>query len=148
MIKFTIDGREFKFRPLPLGILLQIEELKEKLQRKINKKMEKAYPVLTWLLVTSRYTTEVLCIVALLTLEKYEEDMFEEHLDYLREHCTPEDLCSLFMVGCLAQNIWLRDAGMEVPPSEFASIGDHDMWEIPFINVITQKKQHNNYGRN
>ena len=136
---FTINGRPFAFKPLPLGILLQIETLKENLRP--NPKLEEAYPFLAWFLVTKGHKTRMLQIVSLL-LAGWEKE--EDIQDYLREHCTTEDLCSLFIIGTITQNSWILEAGMETPPSDFTSINNDELWEIPFVKLLKIKKHARN----
>lgn len=141
-IRFTIDDEPFEFTPLPLGTLLLIEQMKAKLN--INQEMLQATPIAEWLIVTKHQTNDVRRIVCLL-LEKDKLDLkrIKERSCYLRDHCTVEDLCSLFIIGTIAQNLWLRDTGKLALPATLEGVCERDLWTIPFVQLLKNE----NYGR-
>lgn len=138
-VNFTINGRPFAFKPLPLGILLKIEALKEKLRP--NQKLEEAFPLLAWFLAAKGHRAGMLQIVSLFLAGEKNDDEIQ---DYLREHCTTEDLCSLFIIGTMTQSSWIIEAGMETPSSDFVGISNYELWEIPFIELISKKRNARN----
>lgn len=136
-LRFTIDGEPLEFTPLPLGTLLIIEDMRSRL--KVNRQILQAAPIVGWLLVCKRQTNEVRKIVALLVNDGgIDFDVIKERLEFLREHCTTEDLCSLFIIGTALQNLWMRDAGTETSPSDYEGISHRELWDIPFVELKRQ----------
>lgn len=133
-LRFTIDGEPFKFTPLPLGTLLLIEDMRSRL--KVNRQIIQVAPIVGWLLVCKCQTDEVRKIVALLVNDGgIDFDVIKERLDFLREHCNVEDLCSLFLVGMLAQNLWTQEAGTD-SPADLDGISDDNFWNKPFVELF------------
>ncbi len=132
-IRFTIDGEPFEFSPLPLGTLLIIEKLKGGLA--VNQKFMEINPLVEWFLVCRKHTDVMRRIVALLTLQGNPEDLIRERGGFLREHCTVEDLCALFLIGTMAQHLWLRDAGTETVPADLDGITEDDFWNTPYVKL-------------
>ncbi len=134
-VRFNVDGEPFEFAPLSLGALLLIETAKEKLN--FNRQLLGTAPLMALALAAQEHTEELLTVVALLTVQGEPKDTVKERKDFMREHCTAEDLCSLFIIGTALQNYWLRDAGTKAPPSDYDGISHHDLWYTPFIKLKT-----------
>ena len=125
-VRFTIDGEPFEFAPLPLGTLLLVETMKDKLN--LNRRLLDAAPLMAWVLAAKRHTDELRTIVALLTIQGEPKHKIKERVDFLREHCSAEDLCSLFIIGTALQNLWMRDAGTETSPSDYEGISHRELF--------------------
>lgn len=133
-VRFTIDDEPFEFNPLPLGSLMAIEEIKSKFI--VNHKLLQVTPVAEWILVCKRHTDEARKIVALLTTAEFSLEDIKDRFVFLSRHCSVEDLCSLFIIGTFAQNLWLRDAGIDTPPTDLKDISEQDFWKKPFVELF------------
>ena len=132
-VRFTIDDEPFEFNPLPLATLLLIEEIKGRLN--INETMLKTVPIAEYLIVTKRNTDDVRNIVCmLLSKGRFDLDTFKDIRNYLCKHCTVEDLCSLFIIGTIAQNLWLKETETDVP--DFEGISEEYLWSKPFVELL------------
>lgn len=135
-VRFTIDGEPFEFRPLPLGTLLLIERMEKELN--INENTTEANPYLEWLLVTRRQTDAVRRIVALLTIQGNPTEIIRDRLAFLSKHCNVVDLCSLFIIGSMAQNRWLRDMTAE-KSAMLKGISEQDLWDKPLVELLKDR---------
>lgn len=136
-VRFTIGDEPFEFGLLPLGTMLIIERIESELN--INQKMMDISPLVEWLSVTKRQTADIRKIVCLL-LSKGRIDMegLKRTSDFLRENCSIEDLCSLFIIGSMAQDRWLRDMTAE-KSAVLEGFSEHDLWSKPLVELLKDK---------
>ena len=134
-IRFTIDDELFEFNSLPFGILMLIEQIKSKLR--INHSMLQVAPIAEWLIVSKQQTDDIRKIDCLLLGKgEFDMDKFNATNNYLREHCTVGDLCTLFIVGSVTQNLWLRDAWADTLPTNLEGVSESDLWNKPFVELL------------
>lgn len=133
-VRFTIDDEAFEFNPLSFGNLVLVEQMKATL--KVNQRMLQAAPLVEYVIVTHRQTDDIRKIVSLLLGKgKFDMDVFKQRLDYLREHCSKADLCSLFIIGTILQSLWIKEAGGETPTLS-DGLCEQDLWEKPYVELL------------
>lgn len=132
-VRFIIDDEPFELNPLPLASLLFIEKMKSRLN--VNQTLLQVAPIAEWLIVTKQQTNDVRKIVSILLGKgRFDLDSFRARCDYLREHCTVEDLCSLFIIGTIAQSLWIREAESGAP-ADLEGFSEDELWSKPFVEL-------------
>ncbi len=132
-IRFWIDGIELSFPPLSLGSILIIADLVNNV--KFNQRLLSANYAAAFLIATATQPQLVRRIVALYTIgERPTLELVVKREDFLKGHCSVEDLATLFAAGILANPIGkLQELNM-------SSLTDEEIYETPLYEIIKKRE--------
>lgn len=125
-----------KFHPLPLGTLLLIQKLAERLD--FNEAGMKRNPLNEFARVTHENINVVRGIVALLFTQGDTEAQKVRGIYNDLKECGEKKLTSFLIAGLSANLHWLREAGLSVS-TNLSSMSHKEFFEEPFVSLLKEK---------